>query len=53
MENLSMFVEFIALSQMVLPSPWSGCLLPAVQFRQPQAIISPSSFLRKQESRLF
>jgi hypothetical protein len=33
--------EFIAFSDMAIPSPWPGCPRPAVQFMQTQACYQP------------
>jgi len=46
MERLSVGIEFLAFSAVVLHFPWSGCSRPAVQLAQPAQAISLSSFRR-------
>jgi hypothetical protein len=41
MERLSVEIEFLAFSAMVLHFPWSGCPRPAVQLAQPSASYQP------------
>jgi hypothetical protein len=41
MERLSLGIEFLAFSAMVLHFPWSGCPRPAVQLAQPSPSYQP------------
>jgi len=41
MERLSVEIEFLVFSAMVLHFPWSGCPRPAVQLAQPSASYQP------------